>query len=87
MNKKSLDLIAFKKSVRLIERSLINYIMNNYNYSEDKALETLCNTKTYEMLKNKKSEMYLEPPGNIVNMLSFELNGDYNSWLAGFKRR
>ena len=38
-------------------------------------------TKTYELLTNPKSYLYLESAVYVEDMLSAELSGDWESWM------
>jgi hypothetical protein len=38
-------------------------------------------TKTYELLTNPKSYLYLESAAYVEDMLSAELSGDWESWM------
>ena len=36
---------------------------------------------TYELLQDKESELYAEPPEYVWSMLSDEKNGNIESWI------
>jgi hypothetical protein len=38
-------------------------------------------TKTYELLANPKSYLYLEAASYVEDMLNAELSGDWESWM------
>jgi len=45
------------------------------------AIRKFMETKTYELLSNPKSYLYLEPAVYVEDMLSAELSGDWESWM------
>ena len=45
------------------------------------ALRMLMTTKTYELLTNPKSFLYLESAAYVDDMLNAELSGDWVSWM------
>ena len=42
---------------------------------------TYMTTKTYELLSNPKSYLYLESAVYVEDMLNAELTGDWESWM------
>jgi hypothetical protein len=51
------------------------------NISVTDALRLFMATKTYELLANPKSYMYLESASYVEDMLDAELSGDWESWM------
>jgi hypothetical protein len=45
------------------------------------AMRLFMTTKTYELLTNPKSYLYLEAASYVEDMLKAELSGDWESWL------
>ena len=45
------------------------------------AIRIFMTTKTYELLSNPKSYLYLESAIYVEDMLSAELSGDWESWM------
>ena len=45
------------------------------------AMREFMETKTYELLTNPKSYLYLESAAYVEDMLSAELSGDWESWM------
>ena len=56
-------------------------------YAEDQnipvtdAMRMFMTTKTYELLTNPKSYLYLESSVYVEDMLNAELSGDWESWM------
>jgi len=45
------------------------------------AMRMFMTTKTYELLTNPKSYLYLESAAYVEDMLNAELSGDWESWM------
>ena len=45
------------------------------------AMRSFMTTKTYELLVNPKSYLYLEAASYVEDMLNAELSGDWESWM------
>ena len=45
------------------------------------AMRKFMETKTYELLTNPKSYLYLESAAYVEDMLNAELSGDWESWM------
>jgi len=45
------------------------------------AMRKFMETKTYELLTNPKSYLYLESAVYVEDMLNAELSGDWESWM------
>ena len=45
------------------------------------AMRMFMATKTYELLTNPKSYLYLESAAYVEDMLNAELSGDWESWM------
>ena len=45
------------------------------------ALQFFMTTKTFELLLNPKSYLYLETAPYVEDMLNAELSGDWDSWM------
>ena len=51
------------------------------NIAVTDAMRLFMTTKTYELLTNPKSYLYLEPAAYVEDMLNAELSGDWESWM------
>ena len=51
------------------------------NISVTDAMRLFMTTKTYELLTNSKSYLYLEAAPYVEDMLNAELSGDWDSWM------
>ena len=51
------------------------------NISVTDAMRLFMATKTYELLTNPKSFLYLEPAPYVEDMLSAELSCDWDRWM------
>ena len=51
------------------------------NISVTDAMRLFMTTKTYELLINPKSYLYLEAAPYVDEMLNAELSGDWDSWM------
>jgi hypothetical protein len=51
------------------------------NISVTDAMQMFITTKTYELLVNPKSYLYLESAVYVEDMLNAELSGDWESWM------
>jgi len=51
------------------------------NISVTEALRMFMTTKTYELLANPKSYLYLESAVYVEDMLNAELAGNWESWM------
>jgi hypothetical protein len=45
------------------------------------AMQKFMETKTYELLTNPKSYLYLESAAYVEDMLNAELSGDWENWM------
>lgn len=52
---------------------ITKHIMNNTKYDEENALKLFMSTKLYKILLEKKSGLYLEPVGFLIDALHIEL--------------
>ena len=53
---------------------LIQILMEEYNYTQDKAMETLYNSDTFERLQNPSTGLYYQSPGYVYSFLNSELS-------------
>jgi hypothetical protein len=51
------------------------------NISVTDAMRKFMETKTYELLTNPKSYLYLESAAYVEDMLNAELSGDWDRWM------
>ena len=65
--------------------SLTAQVVDTYaqenNISTTDAMRMFIASKTYELLINSKSYLYLESAAYVEDMLSAELSGDWDSWM------
>lgn len=53
---------------------LIQILMEEYNYTQDRAMETLYNSDTFERLQNPDTGLYYQSPGYVYSFLNSELS-------------
>ena len=53
---------------------LIQILMEKYEYSLDKAMDTFYNSETFACLQNHETGLYYQSPGYVYSFLSNELN-------------
>jgi len=53
----------------------------SYKMPVTDAMRLFMATKTYELLTNPKSYLYLEAAPYVEDMLNAELSGDWESWM------
>lgn len=73
--------VNINKSVQAISVYLVHRISQEENCSEETALKKLLKTMTYELLQDKKSELYAESPEYVWSMLQDEKNGNLEAWI------
>lgn len=54
-------------------REIIIYLMQDFGYEMDKALETFYNSDTFERLNNPQSGLYYQSSGYVYSFLKEEL--------------
>lgn len=54
-------------------REIIIYIMQDFGYNMDKALEIFYNSDTFERLNNPQSGLYYQSSGYVYSFLEEEL--------------
>ena len=54
-------------------RKIIIYLMQDFGYEMDKALETFYNSDTFERLNNPQSGLYYQSSGYVFSFLKEEL--------------
>ena len=62
--------------VRLIEK-----ISEKEDKSTTEIIREFMASKTYDLLVDRESYLYLESPAYILDMLNAEKEGDWNRWL------
>jgi len=71
--------------VEICIESLVAQVVDTYaekqNISVTDAMRLFMTTKTYELLTNPKSYLYLEAAPYVEDMLNAELSGDWESWM------
>ena len=71
--------------VEICIESLVAQVVDTYAEKQDisvtDAMRLFMTTKTYELLTNPKSYLYLEAAPYVEDMLNAELSGDWESWM------
>ena len=65
-----------KKAMRSIAAFLVEYIMNDKECSRDEAVEFLIKTTVYAALMDEDTDLYLESPEAVLDILKEELAGN-----------
>ena len=52
---------------------MTKYLIEDYDYSLEKALETIYTSKTIELLQLEKGELYVQSPAYVYDLLLKEL--------------
>ena len=71
-----------KAQIKMIQEDmyveLVQILMETYGYTQEKALETLYNSDTFERLQDIGTGLYYQSTGYVYSFLRSELNfGDY----------
>lgn len=53
---------------------MTQYLMEDYGYTLEKALDTVYNSKTVELLQIEEGELYVQSPAYVYDMLLQELH-------------
>lgn len=53
---------------------MTKYLMEDYDYSLEKALDVVYSSKTVELLQIKEGELYVQSPAYVYDMLLQELH-------------
>lgn len=53
---------------------LITFLMEEYGYTMEKAMDVLYNSETFERLQNAETGLYYQSPGYVYSFLHNELN-------------
>lgn len=66
------------------KENIINFLVlnlcNTYKVSSDVALKNLLKTKTYQVLCDTESNLYLETSDYVFDKLNAELNKNWEDW-------
>lgn len=65
-----------KKAMRCIAAFLVESIMNDNECSRDEAVELLIKTMVYAALMDEDTDLYLESPESVLDILKEELAGN-----------
>ena len=52
---------------------MTKYLMDDYGYSLEKALDAVYTSKTIELLQNEEGELYVQSPAYVYDLLIKEL--------------
>ena len=63
-------------------RKIIIYLMQDFGYEMDKALETFYNSDTFERLNNPQSGLYYQSSGYVYSFLKEELLTGKVGWKS-----
>ena len=67
--------------IESITAQVVDAYSKSQNISMTDAMQLFMVTKTYELLTNPKSFLYLEAAAYVENLLFAELSGDWESWM------
>ena len=67
--------------IESIAAQVVNAYAEKHSIPVTDALRLFMATKTYELLANPKSYLYLEAAPYVEDMLNAELAGDWESWM------
>jgi hypothetical protein len=67
-----IDSLATQVSQRLAQRERM---------TNTEAIRYVMSTKTYDLLIDPESCLYLESPGYVFDMLDAEIKGDWDRWM------
>ncbi|MCL1830071.1 MAG: hypothetical protein FWG21_01425 [Oscillospiraceae bacterium] len=67
--------------IESIAAQVIDSYAEKQKISLTDAIRLFMTTKTYELLANPKSYLYLEAAPYVEDMLNAELSGDWESWM------
>ena len=67
--------------VESIAAQVVDSYAEKQNIPVTDALRLFIATKTYELLANPKSYLYLEAAAYVEEMMDAELSGDWESWM------
>ena len=64
----------FKMMQEDMYADLIQLLMEGYDYTLEKAMETLYNSETFARLQDVETGLYYQSPGYVYSFLTNELN-------------
>jgi hypothetical protein len=67
--------------IESIAAQVVDAYAENNGIAVTDAIRLFMATKTYELLANPKSYLYLEAAPYVEEMLNAELSGDWESWM------
>jgi len=67
--------------IESIMAQVVDAYSKNQKIPVTDAIRLFITTKTYELLENHKSYLYLESAAYVEDMLSAELAGNWDSWM------
>ena len=67
--------------IESITAQVVDAYAEKQNLLVTDAMRLFMTTKTYELLSNPKSYLYLEAAPYVEDMLNAELAGDWESWM------
>lgn len=68
--------------IESITAQVVDGYAEKQNITVINAMRLFLTTKTYELLSNPKSYLYLEAAPYVEDMLDAELSGDWESWMT-----
>ena len=78
----SLTKEALEFHIVLAVTQVVETLSTDMKMSPEDALRFFMKTKTFDELQDKKSKLFLESHGYVMDMLGAELRGDWESWLT-----
>jgi hypothetical protein len=67
--------------IESIAAQVVDVYAEKQNIPVTDAVRLFMTTKTYELLTNPKSYLYLEAAPYVEDMLDAELSGDWENWM------
>jgi hypothetical protein len=65
----------------LVVTNIVDTLAKQSGKSTTETLRELMKTKTYTLLLNSESYLYLESPTYVLDMIDAERSGDWKRWL------
>jgi len=72
---------VFDICVESLSAQVVDAYAETRNISVTDAMRQFMTTKTYELLANPRSYLYLEAASYVEDMLNAELSGDWERWM------
>ena len=74
-----------KEDIEYCKKNIVTHVVEviskSFQMSSENAVKFFMQTKTFDVLQDSKSKLYLESNEYVLSMLGDELRGDWDSWL------